>query len=386
MKFCMRLLVWSLGLLAPVGLAGQCTAGFTFSAIDNEVDFQNISTVSNARYYWDLGIGIGSYEENPSFTYPDDGRYDVVLYAQDTLSSCVDVFSATLQITKPDSFPCGLDASVLFTPAVNSLFMSTVDQTTNCPPFSYLDCDAAQQEDNAWSIIVGDTNYRASLLTRVQYIDTAAGAYDIRGEFYLNAVRDFDPMTENYGPCSTNFEVIDLSDSLLPNPEWSVHAMSESAGNYSWRLQRYDSILTTATGPDAQFILPPVATEERADLFLVTLSISDTSNGCTDSLTRQVALVNGNFTPILDLEPAFISQRPFILFPNPAHHQCKISLTQPPLEPWEVVVVNGIGKIVLEGKSDGPEYALRLDQVPAGIYFVGVRENGRVNWERLVRY
>jgi choice-of-anchor B domain-containing protein len=70
-------------------------AGFTYSQIDNQIAFTNIS--GNATSYeWDFGDNAGSPEENPVHTYSSAGSFDVTLTA---MNHCgLAVFTQTINI------------------------------------------------------------------------------------------------------------------------------------------------------------------------------------------------------------------------------------------------------------------------------------------------
>lgn len=381
--FKIRFILLGLLLSGASSLFGQCTAGFSFSASDNFVSFQNISVLSNARYYWDFGLGVGSTDENPNYVYPDNGRYEVSLYAQDTLSGCTDVFSAVLQISKPDSFPCGLDASVVFTPANNTVFMSTIDQTTNCPPFSYIDCDAGPQENGAWSTVIGDTNQKAIYLDRLQYIDTVAGAYHVLGEFYQTVPYQFDPVVSNYDSCSANFEAFDISDPFVQQFEFAAQAMNTAGTNYSWRLERNGQVLQNANGLAGTFPVNAPTLVERADFYLLTLIVEDNVHNCTDSLTRQLALQNGNFSPLLELEPVEIDAAPLRIYPNPTAGPFQVKKANSNLELRSVRVVDISGRILLQEILEGDRIQLNAENWPNGRYWVGIGRDADWEWRAL---
>lgn len=52
---------------------GQCIANYSYTGISDTLTFANLSTVSNAHFYWNFGDGSGSNEISPVHIFPDDG-------------------------------------------------------------------------------------------------------------------------------------------------------------------------------------------------------------------------------------------------------------------------------------------------------------------------
>lgn len=74
------------------------------------IQFQN-TTIGGDTYLWQFGFGARqSIEENPSFTFPFEGEYEVQLIAQ-TEFGCADTFSRILEI-----FPTILSVPTAFSP------------------------------------------------------------------------------------------------------------------------------------------------------------------------------------------------------------------------------------------------------------------------------
>ncbi len=73
---------------------------FTFEVTDLTVAFQNATVDSNnTSFSWDFGDGQTSAEENPTYTYTEEGTYTVVLTA--TSGSGEDTFERTVTVTEP---------------------------------------------------------------------------------------------------------------------------------------------------------------------------------------------------------------------------------------------------------------------------------------------
>src|SRR5690606_12611528 len=80
---------------------------------DYTFHFKNRSSADAVNFKWDFGNGKTSFEENPSYTYPDTGKYKVQLIAynqegcQDTLHKTVWVQGVPGYIFVPNAFEPG---------------------------------------------------------------------------------------------------------------------------------------------------------------------------------------------------------------------------------------------------------------------------------------
>ena len=82
--------IFPLLLSLPFGAGAQCAASFTAAAFNDSVVFTNTTNNAAARYYWNFGDGDGSYDQNPTHLFPDDGNYTVTLYLLDSINACSD--------------------------------------------------------------------------------------------------------------------------------------------------------------------------------------------------------------------------------------------------------------------------------------------------------
>ena len=80
----------------------QTSIGYTTLgdyAIEDPIQFTNLSTGTPIGYIWDFGDGIFSNEENPTHTYLIEGTYNVTLTATYELG-CSNTYTVTINITK----------------------------------------------------------------------------------------------------------------------------------------------------------------------------------------------------------------------------------------------------------------------------------------------
>ncbi len=88
---------FSSGVMAGVN-ACNANAAFSYSVADKTVTFTNQSTGAN-KYEWNFGDGHISATQSPIHTYGNSARYDVLLYAYDTIQNCHDTTSMQILIT-----------------------------------------------------------------------------------------------------------------------------------------------------------------------------------------------------------------------------------------------------------------------------------------------
>jgi len=78
---------------------GPCLSSFSYTVNGNQVTFSNSSVGSGTgalNYYWDFG-GVGSSTaQNPTFTFPNSGTYNVCLYIWDAM--CSDTVCQTVTV------------------------------------------------------------------------------------------------------------------------------------------------------------------------------------------------------------------------------------------------------------------------------------------------
>lgn len=376
--------IFLLGMLLLTGslLRGQCTANFTTTSFNDSVVFTNTSNNPAARYYWNFGDGDGSYDTNPTHLFPDDGNFIVTLYLRDTVNGCTDAFDATLQVTKPDTFPCFLDGSYLITNAGQTTFLTTVNNTVICPPFTYVDCDAGPGINGAWSVIIDDAFGEGLWLSRMQTIDTNDASYVILGEFYQTAPLRY-TSAENYEDCSANFEVV--IDYQMAGANVQLKAMNRNASTYAWSLSGFGNPVTASTA-DFNYSYPYTAFE-KAFPWVVTLTTNDVANNCMDTVTQQILVRNPNYQPLVGLESSFSTPISLLAHPNPAAQECWIETPATALAPVSVRVYDSGGRLVESFEQRAYKRSLQVGDWPEGLYIVEARRGEqRISRKLLVRH
>ncbi len=78
--------------------SSQCYANFSVVMDSSTVSFKNNSKVDNGEYYWSFGDGNYAKEKSPSYTYEEDGKYEVTLVIHNTKTGCMDKVTKVVPI------------------------------------------------------------------------------------------------------------------------------------------------------------------------------------------------------------------------------------------------------------------------------------------------
>ncbi|MBL0019955.1 MAG: T9SS type A sorting domain-containing protein [Bacteroidia bacterium] len=265
---------------------GQCTANYSYSGTTDTLTFTNLSSVSNAHFYWNFGDGSGSNDFSPVHVFPDDGKYLVTLYGVDTVSNCVDVKENWINVIKPDTLAC----NVFFTDTIVGNSPQTTNLSTNCSGL-HLGCHVfanAQNICNGFSL----GNWGSSLFLHGMQ---AASSDSIYGYRIFNAYYETLPYdyfsSNNYQNCSANFEfVIDYQ----PNQAVvTFNAMNKNATSYTFSISGFGNPIPL-NGPSASFNFNYIS-YRRVSPTLVTLRTHDSVNNCSDTITQTILIKNPNY-------------------------------------------------------------------------------------------
>lgn len=127
-------------------------ADFSFAQTDPE-DFRVVSftssSVSATDFAWDFGGGETSTDENPSFTYPDEGSYTVSLSVSDK-NGVSDMVTRDIEVIKPEE-PDAIDPDVIngdFTDGQDGWKVSSFTDGTTSPFNSSSDGSSLDYDGN----------------------------------------------------------------------------------------------------------------------------------------------------------------------------------------------------------------------------------------------
>jgi hypothetical protein len=280
----------------------QCTCSYSYTgaAIDT-VTFTNLSVVSNAHYYWDLGDGSGSNETNPTHIYYSSGEYLVTLYGLDTISNCSNVYETWISVTRPDTVSC----NVFFTDTIIGVGLQTTDLTSNCLGL-YTNCRVAGPGQNYCVPWLGGGWVSALFLHSLDAFtnDSIRGYTDVKDYFRTRPY--LYNSNKNYQNCSANFEInIDYQhDGALA----TFTAMNKNATSYEFEVIGFGNPIYT-NYYIATKLYPYYYNFEP---WLVVLRTHDTINNCSDTVTKQFIIINPNYSYPSDCSTSFYSENQFI--------------------------------------------------------------------------
>jgi hypothetical protein len=200
-------LVAFLSLFTGLTLSAQCTLYFSHTANWDTLSFANLSTVANARYYWNFGDGSTSYQESPVHVFPASGLFLVTLYGQDTVSNCHTYHEEWIHVTEFSNDSCqpGLIDSLLTYQDNN--YIAIDEASVDCDGYwPNIDAGPAQNLSPGNWIWLGDDWMDALWVNRIQYStsDSINGSV-LRKEYYHTLPFYYD-RNVNYDSCSANFE------------------------------------------------------------------------------------------------------------------------------------------------------------------------------------
>ncbi len=272
----------SINLIFSISIHGQCTADYSFSAIDDTLTFTNLSAVSNAHFYWNFGDGSGSNDISPIHIFPDDGSYLVTLYGLDTISNCVDVEENWINVIKPDTLAC----NIFFTDTIIGTSPQTTNLSTNCTGYN-LGCHVFANAQNICNGFVCSGWDPALFLHGMQ----ATSNDSIYGYRIFNAYYETFPIgyssSVNYENCSANFEV--LID-YQPNGALVTLTAMNKSGNSTFIITGFGNPIYL-TGPVVTFLYPYI-TYSRVRPHLISHTKSDPTNGCSSVTSSQCILTH----------------------------------------------------------------------------------------------
>ena len=282
-----KLMILVIILARTITANGQCTPNYSWAGTTDTLSFTNLSSVSNAHYYWNFGDGSGSNDFSPTHAFPDDGKYLVTLYSVDTLTNCADFYQNWIDVTKPDTFQC----DVVFSDTIIGSGLQTTNLSSNCSGL-YLNCHVAGPAEN-YCGGVGLEGWFSSLFIHGMEATSSDSIYGYRifNAYYKTVPWNYSSDT-NYQNCSANFEVI-----VDYQPNYAVatfKAMNKNATSYTFYITGFGNPIPL-NGQSVSYNFNYVS-YRRISPTNVYLIISDTVNNCTDSVDQQILIKNPYYT------------------------------------------------------------------------------------------
>jgi hypothetical protein len=195
-------------MMSAVAGSSQCIADFVAAANWDTVSFTNLSSATNAYYYWNFGDGSTSYESDPVHVFIEAGTFQVTLHVRDTVSLCHSVHQEWMSITRPQDEVCEpFMTDSLFT-YNGSDYAQITDEAFGCSGMNrYIDCMGAQNfPPGNWFNLTGWEH--ALTMARIRYIshDSIVGTV-FRRAYYRTIPYNQDP-ANSHDICSADFEYV----------------------------------------------------------------------------------------------------------------------------------------------------------------------------------
>ncbi|MBK6342653.1 MAG: T9SS type A sorting domain-containing protein [Flavobacteriales bacterium] len=203
-----RTILTLLSAFAGLLVRGQCSADFSHVSNWDTLAFTNLSSVSNARYYWNFGDGSTSYEADPEHVFIEAGTFQVTLHALDTLSLCHSYHQTWISVSRPPDSSCEpymTDSQFTYN---NTDYVEIFDQATGCTGMMrHIDCMGAQNfSPGNWFNLSSWNN--ALTMARLRYTSNdSINGLVFRRAYYRTIPYNQTPAT-SYDTCSADFEYL----------------------------------------------------------------------------------------------------------------------------------------------------------------------------------
>ncbi len=225
--------------------------------------FNNL-TIDAHRYHWDFGVPSVTNDtsnlENPTFTFPDRGTYQVVLTAFNDSSGCSHDYIETIIITDPIS-------------------TFSIEPDSGCAPFTLnILNNSVDGNTYQWNIPGADNPTPSGFQPIVTFSN--AGIYD-----------DFELIVTDLNGCRDTIQIIDTVYVSDVYPNIGISDVGACIGEDISFTDNSTNFLGTINGwkwefgdGDSSLIQNPMHNYDTTGLYSITLTTTNTW-GCTRSLT-----------------------------------------------------------------------------------------------------
>ncbi|GJM34752.1 MAG: hypothetical protein DHS20C18_37530 [Saprospiraceae bacterium] len=323
-------------------------AGFaaTIDHLTFEVSFASLTT-NAIGWDWDFGNGAGSQLENPNYTYPEAGNFEVCLTAMNA-EGCADTYCETILIGE---YLCEAAFSV----------------ETEGLTISFSDESVTTDEINQWTWQFGDTSGLLNEQNPVHTFDTL-GIYDVCLSIEAGLCVTDTCVTLNLtDPCLLFQAAFSYS---INETDLSVQFTDQTSGNaHQWLWGFGNGITSNEQHPFYVYDTPGDYT--------ICLLVQDTLLGCNRSHC-EVIHVGTTSVPTTN-----INQRELVVFPNPVlvgntHWTIKGLQTKDIGSLLELSIYDIRGKTIFKDQLIGRESLTfgAQQSIGRGIYFLEIRSDG----------
>ena len=307
-------------------------AAFTHNNIWFNVGFNSGATTNADSIYWDFGDGVNSSIGNPSHLYAASGSYIVTMEA---FSDCGDIAVVFDTIQVCDT----LTADFNITRIADSV---KFDASISGNAIGYI-----------WSIDGTDT-----IGGSITFRFTSSGTKTVTLTAY-NECGDSATVSKTVYVCpapKANWTYSIISTTSSGMTVQFDGSSSQNAVTYNWDFG--DGSSGTGVNPLHSYAVPGLS-------YVVKLTVKDTCNS-EDDLTGSLSSMG-----VVDID----ASNSIKIYPNPADEYFTVRWNLQELDVNELVLVTATGKFVKQITANSYELGelkLKVDQYPAGTYFIKV--------------
>ena len=349
--------------------AQTCQANFSFSydtSVKFKVDFTNKSYgTSSATYLWIFGDGTSSTAKNPSHTFKGAKSYGVCLIVTDTALRCYD------SACKLISFGC---PSQPYLTAIGTNISYSALSSGIRYHWDFGDSNTSNAYYGTHSYKTGGT-YKVCLTTVCSKTDSTTACTTVTVK------------SGSGSGCRSLFTVYPDT-----NKKFTLFLVNRSSYNsttsYSWNFG-------DGTGSNQRF---PKHKYTKFGKYTICLTVTDSSTRCTSKYCDTIGLdstgkllKSGSFELEVIDESAVSIGNPvnasIKLYPNPANAELTIEVGDLPSKVSTIQVLDIHGKVCLNTGLIPTEDIIKvnIEQLPTGIYFVKLENDGQSVYSRFVK-
>jgi hypothetical protein len=185
----------------------QCSIDFSHADTWDSLSFTNLSTVSNAHYYWNFGDGSTSYQASPGHVFPAAGHYLVTLYGLDTVTECHGYHEEWIDVAIQTTEPCqpSFTDTVVIDDGDEVISMDVTSM--DCGDYvASVDAGPGQNGGPGGVIWLGNGWGGQLWVNRLDYFSQdPVDSFPLKAEYYRTQPNHYDRAV-NYDSCSANFE------------------------------------------------------------------------------------------------------------------------------------------------------------------------------------
>lgn len=353
----------------------HCTAYFvaqSFSQANVVVFSATLSGTPMTDYIWDFGDGTTGSGPYITHTYANGGVYYACLTVNDTLKTC--------SATYCDSVRTTFDSTNTF---CNASFDYKFDGSGSVS-FAALNSNPMSGAYYQWDFGDGTTGWGG--LTSHQYsqpgyylaclsvIDSFKQCYDVQCQMIR--------VEANPQPCDASFSVFLFPDSMgLDNTVYFAGMNTNTPFLvYYWD---FGDGTTSNTGPYIQH------TYANEGTYTVCLVVTDTLEGCTDTVCQSIQIADGSLQIVLGIEGADKKVSIKKLYPNPAEDIISLDLSVLNGDKGTLIIRDLMGREMYKEKrtlnAGNNEWQINVADWSSGIYFIEVQSSSAVAGTKFIK-